>query len=150
MNGIVERKNAKRYVPKLANLQATCAANYGRLMRLLPDIDQEALTFRFGVSQSLHYQIRILQCEAYTTTLEMRQCGSESDNYMQPVMQVRLYHDARMAEVLGFQKMGRFRASYPYPNGLMHQPNEKEQVNHFLAEWLSFCLKHLATEQDPI
>ncbi|MDF2180383.1 DUF1249 domain-containing protein [Aliiglaciecola sp. CAU 1673] len=141
---MAERQVLKKYVPRLATLQAVCEVNYGRLIRLLPDLDHDNLEYRFGVASGLCYLIRIQLCEPYTTTLEMRQVSEGMPTYLQPVMQVRLYHDARMAEVLGFQHMGKFRASYPYPNRLMHQRNEKELVNHFLADWLVFCLQHRA------
>lgn len=137
---VTEQQRRKKYVPSLANLQAVCAANYGRLQRLLPEVDEQEMAYRFAAGNNLSYVILIQQCEPYTTTLEMRQVSSALPDYLQPVMQIRLYHDARLAEVLGFQHMGRFKPSYQYPNQLMHQKNEKELVNHFLAEWLGFCL----------
>ena len=61
-----------------------------------------------------------------------------------------MYHDARMAEVVAVQNIARFEASYTYPNKHMHQKNEKEMVNQFLGEWLSFCLSHHSPETLPI
>ena len=139
-----EVRTLKKHVPKLASLHAVCEANYGRLLRLLPDLDQQKLEYCFAVGKGLSYRIVIKLCEPYTTTLEMRQLNEGLPAYMQPVMQIRLSHDARMAEVMGFQQMGRFKPSYPYPNSLMHQRNEKELVNHFLSEWLGFCLLNLS------
>ena len=55
---------------------------------------------------------------------------------------MRLYHDARMAEVCVSQQISRLQSSYHYPNEKMHHRDEKEQCNHFLAEWLRFCLAH--------
>ena len=57
-----------------------------------------------------------------------------------PRLEVRVYHDARMAEVVGAEHARRFRSVYPYPNVDMHQPDEKSQLNLFLGEWLSHCL----------
>jgi uncharacterized protein YqiB (DUF1249 family) len=56
------------------------------------------------------------------------------------VVQVRLYHDAKMAEVISAQNIGSLKPSYQYPNTKMYQKNEKEMVNLFLAEWVQFCL----------
>ncbi|MGL6349457.1 MAG: DUF1249 domain-containing protein, partial [Aeromonas sp.] len=39
-------------------------------------------------------------------------------------------------------QISRLQPSYDYPNKKMHQRDEKEQVNLFLAEWLKFCLRH--------
>ena len=57
-----------------------------------------------------------------------------------PRLEVRAYHDARMAEVIGAENARRFRGIYPYPNTAMHQPDEKTQLNLFLGEWLSHCI----------
>ena len=57
-----------------------------------------------------------------------------------PHMEVRVYHDARMAEVVGAENARRFRSIYTYPNAAMHQPDEKTQLNLFLGEWLGHCL----------
>jgi uncharacterized protein YqiB (DUF1249 family) len=54
-------------------------------------------------------------------------------------MKVRIYHDARVAEVLACQGIHSFQPFYPYPNPKMLQPYEKRRVNYFLGEWLSHC-----------
>ena len=58
-----------------------------------------------------------------------------------PKMVVRLYHDARMAEVISNQDVQQIKPRYDYPNEKMHLPDEKQQVNYFLKEWLQLCLK---------
>ena len=59
-----------------------------------------------------------------------------------PALSVRLYHDARSAEVVEYQRDDHFRAVYDYPNRHMRLPDEKAQVNRFLGEFLSMCLVH--------
>lgn len=56
-----------------------------------------------------------------------------------PHLEVQVYHDARMAEVVSAEHTRRLRSIYPYPNEAMHQPDEKAQLNLFLGEWLSHC-----------
>lgn len=131
---------SRKYVPKLANMHQVCELNYGRLLRLLPDCDTEDLQYQFNVSRSLHYTIKIIECSRYTSTLEMSQKSHAGFEFLRPVVQVRLYHDAKMAEVLSSQNIGSLKPSYQYPNIKMYQRNEKEMVNIFLAEWLQFCL----------
>ena len=133
----------RKYVPKLANMHQVCEVNYGRLLRLLPDCDTEDLQYQFQVNASLSYTIKIIECSRYTSTLEMSQkslIGQVKYEFLRPVVQVRLYHDARMAEVISAQNIGSLKPSYRYPNTKMYQKNEKEMVNSFLAEWLQFCL----------
>ena len=44
----------ERYRLDLVELQATCAANYARLMRLLPDMREHVGTRRVALSQGEH------------------------------------------------------------------------------------------------
>jgi uncharacterized protein YqiB (DUF1249 family) len=130
----------RKYVPKVANMHQVCEVNYGRLLRLLPDCDTEDLQYQFEVNTSLFYTIKIIECSRYTSTLEMSQKSQVGYDFLRPVVQVRLYHDAKMAEVISAQNIGSLKPSYQYPNIKMYQKNEKEMVNLFLAEWLQFCL----------
>jgi uncharacterized protein YqiB (DUF1249 family) len=130
----------RKYVPKLANMHQVCEVNYGRLLKLLPDCDTEDLQYQFKVNASLLYTIKIIECSRYTSTLEMSQKNQIGFEFLRPVVQVRLYHDAKMAEVISAQNIGSLKPSYQYPNTKMYQKNEKEMVNLFLAEWLQFCL----------
>jgi uncharacterized protein YqiB (DUF1249 family) len=133
-------KLSKKYVPKVAQMHKVCEFNYGRLLRLLPDCDTEDLEYQFNINASLQYTIKIIECSRYTSTLEMSQKTHIGFEFLRPVVQVRLYHDAQMAEVLSAQNIGSLKPSYQYPNIKMYQKNEKEMVNIFLAEWLQFCL----------
>ena len=121
-------------------MHQVCEVNYGRLLRLLPDCDTEDLQYQFEVNTSLFYTIKIIECSRYTSTLEMSQKSQVGYDFLRPVVQVRLYHDAKMAEVISAQNIGSLKPSYQYPNIKMYQKNEKEMVNLFLAEWLQFCL----------
>lgn len=134
----------ERYRVDLVELQAACEANYARLMQLLPAM-REAVGAQRRVALSLGEHalgvlaLEVLETCPYTSTLSVRQ---EFSLPWLPVphMEVRVYHDARMAEVIGAQSARRFRGVYPYPNADMHQPDEKTQLNLFLGVWLSHCL----------
>jgi uncharacterized protein YqiB (DUF1249 family) len=133
----------ERYRVDLADLQATCEANYARLMRLLPDMRGSCAGRRVAISQGERLlgvlALDVLESCPYTTTLRVRQ---EHDLAWlpSPPLEVRVYHDARMAEVIGAQQARRFLGRYPYPNAAMYQPDEKSQLNLFLGEWLSHGL----------
>nr|WP_215730898.1 DUF1249 domain-containing protein [Pseudomonas lalucatii] len=133
----------ERYRVDLVELQAVCEANYARLMRLLPEMRSQAKARRVALSQGEH-QLGILALEVletcpYTSTLLVRQ--EHSLPWLPvPQLEVRVYHDARMAEVVSAESARRLRSIYPYPNAAMHQPDEKSQLNLFLGEWLSHCL----------
>jgi uncharacterized protein YqiB (DUF1249 family) len=60
--------------------------------------------------------------------------------YVMYSLDIHLYHDAVLAEVIAWQKHRRFQPKYEYPNIHMHQRDEKSQINQFLSELLAFCL----------
>ena len=133
----------ERYRVDLAALQAACEANYARLMRLLPGMRGEQRSRQIAMTQGDQMlgvlNIEVIQASPYTTTVSVSQKHSLPWLPV-PRMEVQVYHDARMAEVIGAQHARRFRGIYPYPNAAMHQPYEKAQLNLFLGEWLSYCL----------
>ncbi|WP_224745853.1 DUF1249 domain-containing protein [Neiella litorisoli] len=132
--------NNKRYVPSISELHACCARNYASLTRLINGLAGEATMTFSQAGETLGLDI---EDEApYTTTIRLTQRRQGMPKYLAPTMQVRLYHDARMAEVLSCQQICSVRASYDYPNIRMHQRDEKMQLNQFLAEWIEFCLDH--------
>lgn len=132
-----------RYRVDLVGLQAACEANYARLMRLLPQMREVRGSRRVALSQGERLlgvlALEVVEACPYTTTLQVRQEFS-LPWLPSPQLEVRVYHDARMAEVVGAENARRFRSVYPYPNADMHQPDEKSQLNLFLGEWLSHCL----------
>jgi uncharacterized protein len=133
----------ERYRVDLVELQTACELNYVRLQQLLPGMRDNPQTRRVALSQGEHLLgvlvLEVLETCPYTSTVEVRQ---EHNLSWLPVprLEVRVYHDARMAEVVGTQSARRFQGIYPYPNAAMHQPDEKTQLNLFLGEWLSHCL----------
>jgi uncharacterized protein YqiB (DUF1249 family) len=75
----------------------------------------------------------------------MLQISANTPAFLRPKMTIRLYHDAKVAEVLIAQRTSQLKPVYEYPNLNMHQRNEKFMVNVFLAEWLHFCLTQRVT-----
>lgn len=140
----------KKYVPDLSKQMASQEANYLRLMKLMPDLD-ECDERRFHILWQHHratVELKVDERFTYTTTIKISQ-RYDSQSWMEmPTLVVRLYHDARMAEVICHQQRRQLKGSYPYPNKQMHYPDEKAQLNEYLGEWLSQCLAHgHSTEQ---
>lgn len=135
-------RNRRKYVPDLPTLQAICERNYVHLLNMLPDCDTADLSYGFTAGKGLSYRIQIIESARYTSTILVEQVNISTPGYLKPSMTVRLYHDARMAEVISSQNAGALAPSYDYPNAKMRQRNEKHMVNLFLTEWLHFCLNH--------
>lgn len=132
-----------RYTVNLQHLQTVCALNYGRLRRLLPELALDHYRFYWeqpGLESAL-LEIEVLERSPYTDTLLMRQTTTRLPWCPRLDMEVRIYHDAELAEVLRFQKARRIPARNRYPNAAMHARDEKTQINEFLAECLDHCLR---------
>lgn len=123
--------------PELMRLYET---NYVKLNALLP-AKSEAGHTRCYEAVSMIYQLHILETTKYTTLIEICQ-SDQVAVFPLPTMSVRLYHDARVAEVCSADQLGRIKARYDYPNVKMVQRDEKAQINRFLGDWLTFCLRH--------
>lgn len=86
-------------------------------------------------------EIKILEAFKYTTTLEIVQRPEFKKWMTNPSMLVRVYHDASTAEVISYQGHRNLKSKYSQPNSKMYHTDEKMQVNSFLGEWLTYCIK---------
>lgn len=142
----------KAYTIDLSEQMAVCDANYIRLLKLLGTTRGVArrvialphLGNIIGREQ-VSVCIEVLEDFKYTSTIAIRQVlrGGKAGAalaYSSPEMIVRVYHDAKTAEVTSYQNHRYFKAIYPVPNQFMYQSDEKEQLNLFLAEWLNLCI----------
>tara|TARA_R110001583_G_scaffold22713_8_gene84877 strand:- start:794 stop:1252 length:459 start_codon:yes stop_codon:yes gene_type:complete len=135
----------KKYRPHLPTLMTLCEVNYMLLLRILADKEQVAEQRCFFISDFLSYRVTVNEVTKYTTLLTISQeaniRGYNLTELYRPKMVVRLYHDAHMAEVISNQDVRQIKPRYDYPNDKMHLPDEKQQVNYFLKEWLQLCLQ---------
>lgn len=141
----------ERYKVDLPLQMAECEANYARLHKLLTQHfnkqieNQQGDEYRFMISRGAQQwlnQIHILERSPYTTTLQLSQnsIASEVTWLQMPRLTVRMYHDAKLAEVLAWEGHKRLRPRYEYPNQAMYHADEKLQINQFLGELLTRCL----------
>ncbi len=135
------------YHVDLAGLMRTYEMNYAKLNRLLPKEAKVGDSRAYQVS-AITYQIQILEITKYTTVIDICQCD-DHPVFPLPRMTVRLYHDARVAEVCSSEQISRIKPRYDYPNSKMMQKDEKHQLNQFLSDWLSFCLRQ-GMIKDPL
>ncbi|MFQ3195518.1 MAG: hypothetical protein ACI9N3_002352 [Colwellia sp.] len=135
----------KKYRPHLPTLMTLFEVNYMLLLRVLADKEQLGEQRCFFISDFLSYRVRIDEVTKYTTLLTINQeaniHGYNLTALFCPKMVIRLYHDARMAEVISNQDVQQIKPRYDYPNSKMHLPDEKQQINYFLKEWLQLCLQ---------
>ena len=135
-----------RHVPNLRKHHTSCGLNYSLLLRLArrfgPD-DSLQFVLPFG-GQDCLVRMRFTDLGPYTGLCES-QCSLLRGGCTWvplPAFTVRLYHDMQLAEVTDESSSDFIQGAYPYPNPSMVQPNEREQLDQFLSEWLSYCLHH--------
>ena len=122
------------------NMMLVYEVNYKRLMQLIPDIRSIVgiMISRGGDIPCI--RLNVLEHCKYTTTLCLTH-HLKIDGKVIPdlEMKIRVYHDAKVAEVIAYQHESRFASYYPYPNPKMRHHFEKRQINLFFSEWLKYC-----------
>lgn len=121
--------------------------NYINMRRLLPTIPPSSAALVSSVTSGLDLHLRIVERNRYTSDLNLTYRFREHDNAMlcEPDLHIRIYHDARQAEVMAAQLRHyatRFCAathdSEPANPARLHQ---RWQINRFLYKWLTYCLR---------
>ncbi len=144
---MAEILTGKPYHVDLAALMRVYETNYAKLNALLPGQPRVGDVRSYQVAK-MSYQLEVCEITRYTTVIHVSQCD-EMPVFPLPKMTVRLYHDARVAEVCASEQISRVKARYDYPNTKMMQKDEKFQLNQFLSDWLTFCLKH-GISREPV
>jgi len=141
MNRVLHRAQQppRRYVPDLDRLLAGCEQNFQTLTALLA-IGEVA--GRLGARRVL--ELVTVEEDRYTTTLKVLErdpATAANSRWLlgSRRMIVRLYHDARLAEVLQWHNRRVMQGAYPYPNAQMAQRDEKQRMTDFLTDWLASC-----------
>lgn len=115
--------------------------NYIALRRLCPDLPELAERCVSAPHGAARLYLRVIERTRYTSTLELAQRLGEGETGSIPALPLRVYHDARQAEVL---------ISGVHPEGLNCAADRDErqrrlavcwEVNSFLNEWLKHCLQ---------
>ncbi|MGI9323488.1 MAG: DUF1249 domain-containing protein [Pseudomonadales bacterium] len=138
--------NRHIYVPDLAADMAECDANYLRLRRLFPGMDEKD-ELHFGIqghtAEGAEVNIQVGKRCPFTTMILVEVTSDRDKPFIRwPSLSVRVYHDVKSAEVVQFERHRNFRYRYPIPNKQMFAPDEKSQINKFLGELLTHCIEH--------
>lgn len=119
---------------------AECEANYLRIRKLLPEGQNEVVYhLQLADDQQALFHLRVTERCKYTTSL-LVEIGWPDNRLLNSCFDLRVYHDAGMVEVIGYQNLRGIRPVYRYPNEKMFQRDEKFQQHTFLSECLAICL----------
>lgn len=127
-------------IERLSYFHSDCELNYARLLKLVGDSRDESFVFQSGEQQEIELRIDVSAESKYS-----RMCCLHGKMEFLPwagtqKMFVRMYDDARMAEVISTDRKRVRLINYVYPNKDMYAPDEKNQLNHFLGRWLEHML----------
>ncbi|RLA37490.1 MAG: DUF1249 domain-containing protein [Gammaproteobacteria bacterium] len=126
---------------RLAHLMREYERNYERLQFLVPELRQLCGCSVSHAEAEPDLYLEVLDQAAYTTTMVLTYALEiDGTHQPEPDVQVRVYHDARMAEVLAVRELGpsgRF-GWCPLRQSAM---SRKWRFNRFLGKWLAYCLQ---------
>ena len=129
-------------VQKLENLHTDCEVNFARLRKLMPSMEEgESRRFLSGSYDEAYLHIDVTGADRYTRFLQVTGRMGELPWETEQRMAVRLYLDARMAEVVSCGAERVRLLKYAYPNEHMYSPDEKNQINRFLGKWLEHFIR---------
>lgn len=115
--------------------------NYMRIRQLCPGINDLEGHVVSVVKGALDLHLRIQEQTTYTTTVLLTYYLQESQHGFQPIpnLKVRIYNDARQAEVLSrsYRRLGMEMMINEL--SLSTELAYKWQLNRFLYKWLSYC-----------
>ncbi|MHB1241505.1 MAG: DUF1249 domain-containing protein [Gammaproteobacteria bacterium] len=125
-----------------AGLMALYETNYARLQKLVPHLHTIRGPEAASSAGALDLYLEVLDRTRYTTTLSLTYYfRHDGESVAEPDARIRIYHDARMAEVLGCRdhRTGVRAGGVAGSAGLMLA--RRWEVNLFLEKWLNYCLR---------
>lgn len=132
-------KQKSQYTVNLVDLHSLCEGNYARMLQLFPDYEQR--NTREIIAGQTRVMLAVTERCRYTTSIRLTHWSPLARHLGGVDLDIRLYHDAHMAEVVGFQSHRRVAGRYQYPNPHMYQRDEKHQQNRYVADLLAFCAR---------
>lgn len=148
---IRELQRLKDQAKSFRGLMDLYEVNYIRFNYLVHDlnmVEDELLSLRQGDTD---LYLRILERCKYTTTVLLTYKFKEAgQGVVSPDMKIRLYHDARQAEVVSCCQYDIRQYQWLDRTACSSMLQWRWRINHFLFKWLGYCLKsgHRFTQQE--
>lgn len=131
-----------RPVNKSYILQTLCESNFYKLFRLAPGLLRINKTSSAQARERPTLYLQILERNPYTLTMELtHRFDSESAGRVEPAVKIRIYLDAKSAEVLhntSHRQNVRALQKNPAPETIL---DHKWTINYFLERWLDHCIE---------
>jgi len=122
------------------SLMTLYESNFIRRGWLVPDLKRLRGSLTSEVAGEPALQLSVVEQCRYTTTLGMSYLFEEAGRWARdPELEVRVYHDARLAEARGTA----FEPAHPqlrrWSAGLARERDRRWSCNMLLNKWLEYC-----------
>jgi uncharacterized protein len=116
--------------------------NYYKVLLLFPQLENNNLVENKTLKcRDKSLQIKLKEQHKYTTVIHLYKLLPINKNMKMVDMVLRLYHDAKLIEVITFQGSKKLKKYENYPNKDMYLRDEKKQLNLHLESILNMSLK---------
>ena len=122
-------------------LHKLCEANFGRLLRLVPDLEriEHGAVARVPGKPALH--LKLLEHGPYTRVFELTHDFPEAFGVLaEPAVRLRVCFDARTVEMLSDVARPRVHEALREESRPAEVLDYKWSLNYFLSRWLDHCL----------
>jgi len=124
-----------------AGLMELYECNYIRLRNLVPELEAMPDRVVSRVDGVLDLHLRVVERCKFTTTLNLTYYFTDREgSFPAPDMQVRMYHDAQVGEVIACGRRRGVRHAVYNRMYNRYTLSEKWRINRFLQKWLGYCL----------
>ncbi len=115
-------------------------SNFIQLQRLIPDLEQMEGTVISSVHGAHELYLSIGQRSPYTSLISLSyRFNSRQRIAEEPNAHIRIYHDARTAELLGHSRRNLATRPVRSPYQRMPELDRRWRLNRFLYKWLGYC-----------
>jgi uncharacterized protein YqiB (DUF1249 family) len=124
------------------SLMSLYESNYIRLSWLIPGLTAFPSTAVSEVAGDCPLHLRLHERSRYTTTLTLTYLFDEGGVAVSdPDLQIRIYHDARLAEVQACARWHRHAVLESLRSELARSLGERWLRNMMLNKWLDYCVE---------
>lgn len=133
-------QGAKKYIPDLERRLSCCSKNYQKLAQIIPTHFTGEGAIALSLGRLGYLEIRLESLSEYTWSITLQHTPLKWPTWLSGAhMQVRLYHDAKLAEVVSFSGNSVAQDQYDSQAINLLYPDEKQQLDDFLGEWLDIA-----------
>jgi uncharacterized protein YqiB (DUF1249 family) len=124
------------------SLMSLYESNFLRLRALVGDVRAHAGTLLSRVDGECDLQYETVEHAPYTSTVRLTyRFEHDGGTLADPDLELRVYHDARLAEVSGCGRWVRHESLQHVRAGIPAQLGERWLRNMLLNKWLDYCLE---------